>query len=147
METTPSARRPAPDRFEDGFHYLTSWFCLLGPAHTPDESRARLDEISPFEELLDAMKVIEGITENTLEAGVPIPFEVFARENELDFIDRLILLSLLRNGLDPQSQGGLRLIRIIHALGASHVGRQWEVRCRLETAGALRDLGLIECAP
>lgn len=39
------------------------------------------------------------------------------------------------------------MIRIIHALGASHVGRQWEVRCRLETAGALRDLGLIECAP
>lgn len=147
METTPSTGRPESDHFEDAFHYLTSWFRLLGPAHIEDESRARLDEIPPFEERLDSMKVLEGITENTLEAGIPLPFEAFVRENELAFIDRLILLSLLRNGLDPQSQGGLRLIRLIHALGANHVGRQWEVRSRLETEGALRDLGLIECSP
>lgn len=147
METTPSTERPESDHFEDGFHYLTSWFRLLGPAHIEDESRARLDDIPPFEERLDSMKVLEGTTENTLEAGIPLPFEEFVRENELDLIDRLILLSLLRNGLDPQSQGGLRLIRIMHALGANHVGRQWEVRSRLETEGALRDLGLIECAP
>ncbi len=147
MVATPSTERPEPDRFEDGFHYLTSWFRLLGPAHLEDESRARLDEISPFEERLDFMKVLEGNTENTLEAGIALPFEEFVRQNELDFIDRLILLSLLRSGLDPLSQGGLRLIRIMHALGANHVGRQWEVRSRLETEGALRDLGLIECAP
>ena len=147
METTPSTKRPEPDHFEDGFHYLTSWFRLLGPAHIEDESRARLDDIPPFEERLDSMKVLEGITENTLGAGIPLPFEAFVRQNELDFVDRLLLLSLLRNGLDPQSQGGIRLIRIMHALGADHVGRQWEVRSRLETEGALRDLGLIECAP
>ncbi len=147
METTPPPKRPEQDHFEDGFHYLTSWFRLLGPAYIDDESRARLDVIPPFEERIDSMKALEGATANTLEAGIPLPFEAFVRENELDFIDRLILLSLLRNGLDPQSQGGLRLIRIMHALGANHVGRQWEVRSRLETKGALRDLDLIECAP
>lgn len=147
MEETPSTEKSEPERFEDGFHYLTSWFRLLGPAHVEDESRARLDEISPFEERLDCMKVLERTTENTLEAGIPLPFEEFVGAGELDLVDRLILLSLLRNGLDPQSQGGLRLVRVMHALGANHVGRQWEVRSRLETGGALRDLGLIECAP
>ena len=71
MEETPSTERPEPDRFEDGFHYLTSWFRQLGPVHIEDESRVRLDEISPFEERLDCMKVLERTTENTLEAGIP----------------------------------------------------------------------------
>ena len=84
MGTPPSTDHSEPDRFEDAFHYLTSWFGLLGPAHVEDESRVRLDEIPPFEERLDSMKVLEAITENTLAAGIPLPFERFVRERELD---------------------------------------------------------------
>jgi hypothetical protein len=147
MGTTPSTKRPEPTRFEDAFDYLTSWFHLLGPAYMPDESRAGLADIPPFEDRIASMKTLERITECTSEARISLPLEEYIRQNELDLIDRLLLLSLLRAALDPLTDGGLPLIKLLWALGASSVGAQWEVRRRLDHAGQLRDAGIIECVP
>ncbi len=82
-----------------------------------------------------------------VDTGLRLPFEAFVRENGLDLTDRLVLLTLLRAAHDPQSPGGLRLIQILRALDASDLGRQAEVRRKLDEAGPLRDLGLVECGP
>lgn len=147
MEETPSTEKPEPDRFADAFDYLTSWFGLLGPAYLPDESRAGLADIPPFEDRLASMKALERITEDTSEARISLPLEEYIRQNELDLIDRLLLLSLLRAALDPLSDGGIPLIKLLWALGANGVGTQWEIRRRLDHAGELRDAGIIECVP
>ncbi len=146
MTDTTRTETSQPDRFEDHFHYLTAWFRLLGPARHENESPAAMDEVPSFEPRRDFLAGLELITARTIEAGIELPFEAFVRENGLDLTDRLILLTLLRSALDPQSQGGLRFIRILWALGADSVGRQIEVRRRLDEEGLLRDLGLIECA-
>lgn len=147
MEETPYTEMPEPDRFENAFEYLTAWFGLLGPAYLPDESRAGLADIPPFEDRLGSMKALERITEDTSEARISLPFEEYVRQNELDLTDRLILLALLRAALDPLSDGGIPLIKILRALGANGVGTQWEIRRRLDYAGELRDAGIIECVP
>ncbi len=147
MEETTTTDATKSDRFVDCYHYLTSWFQLLGPAHLEDESKAHLSDVPPFEVRLDSMHALERVTENSLATGVPLPFEEFIRQNEMDLVDRLILLALLREALDPLSDGGVPLIKIMWALGADHVGRQWEIRRRLDVVGDLRDSAIIECAP
>jgi hypothetical protein len=135
------------DTLEDAFDYLTAWFRVLGPARVERESAVAMDDIPSFGDRLPLLRDLERITTNSLAAGTRLPFETFVRENGLDLVDRLILLALLRSAHDPQSQGGLRLIRIMWALGADDVGRQVEIRRKLDREGALRDLGLVECAP
>ena len=146
MTDTPRAEMAQTDRFEDPCRYLAAWFRLLGPARSEEESRAALDEIPSFEPRRELLADLEQATARTLEAGIALPFESFVRENGLDLTDRLLLLTLLRSALDPQSQGGLRLIRILRALGAAGIGHQIDIRRRLEEQSLLRDLGLIECA-
>lgn len=147
VEEGPETEPSKPNLFADAYDHLSSWFSVLGPPRVEDETRANLDKIPPFEERLDYIKVLEGATENTLKAGTALPFEAFVRGNALDVVSRLILLALLRSALDPQSAGGIRLIKIIHALGANDVGRQREIRHRLDNESDLRDLELIECVP
>jgi hypothetical protein len=146
MTGTTKDETSQPDHFEDHFRYLTAWFRLLGPARQESESAAAMTEIPSFEPRRDFLAGLQQITARSLEAGIELPFEAFVHENGLDLTDRLLLLTLLRSALDPLSQGGLRFIRILWALGADSVGRQIEIRRRLEEEGALRDLGLIECA-
>ncbi len=144
---TGTSNGEATDQLQTPFHYLTAWFRALGPSRTENESPASLDEIPPFDDRQDLIRGLEQVTEDSLAAGARLPFEAFVRENGLDLTDRLILLTLLRAAHDPQSPGGLRLILILRALGASALGRQVEVRRKLDEAGPLRDLGLVECAP
>ena len=144
---TDTSNGEATDQFQTPFHYLTAWFRVLGPIRTENESPAALDEIPPFDDRQDLIRGLDQVTQDSLAAGVRLPFEAFVRENGLDLIDRLVLLTLLRAAHDPQSPGGLRLIQVLRALGSSDFGRQVEVRRKLDEEGPLRDLGLVECAP
>ena len=147
MTDTSNEEATATELFRNPFQYLTAWFRLLGPARTETESPAVLDEIPSFDDRQDLLRGLESLTETSLAAGITLPFESFVRENGLDLTDRLILFALLRSAHDPQSEGGLKLIRILRALGASDLGRQVEIRRKLDEEGTLRDLGAIECAP
>ena len=146
---TPTASEEGTERhhFEGPFDYLDAWFPVLGPARAERESPALMDDIPSFVDRLPLLRDLERVTASSLLAGTSLPFETFVRENKLDLTDRLILLALLRSAHDPQSQGGIRLMRIMWALGADNIGGQHEIRRKLDREGLLRDLRLVECAP
>lgn len=142
--------RKAPPKatpFSGALHYLDAWFALLGPSREEDESPAALDRIPDFDDRQGFLEFLVERTEKSVAAGTALPFEAYVREHELDFLDRLILLALLRVAHDPQASGGVRLVRLLRALGANTLGRQWDVLSRVETAGRLRDLGAVHCSP
>lgn len=141
-------RRPRPRRrprrpreatpLADGFHYLDAWFALLGPAREGDESPAALGRIPDFDERRGSLSYLLQRTDRSVAAGTDLPFEAYVRAQGLDLLDCVILLALLRAAHDPQARGGLRLVRLLRALGVCTLGRQWEVLSRVETAGRPR---------
>lgn len=133
--------------FSDALGYLDSWFLALGPARIGDESPASLLQIPSAEDRPGVFRYISACSDVTLQAGTPLPFEEFARAHDLDLLDRLLLLSLLRDAHDPLSQHGLRLIRILRSVYADRLSIQHEVSTRLEEGGKLRDLEAVESIP
>ncbi len=149
-KTAPVPESPTPPEatpFASAFHYLDAWFALLGPAREEGESVATLDRIPDFDERQGYLEYLLERTGRSLEAGTAMPFEAYVRAHGLDLLDRVILLALLRAAHDPQASGGLRLVRLLRALGANNLGRQWDVLSRVETAGRLRDLCAVHCSP
>ncbi len=144
-----SAAKSAPSvrPFSDAFGYLDSWYFALGPARIADESPAGLLQIPSAEDRLGMFGFLSACADVTLEAGTPLPFEEFARAHDLDLLDRLLLLSLLRDAHDPLSQHGLRLIRLFRSVYADRLSVQHEVSARLEEGGKLRDLAAVESIP
>ena len=146
-KTRKRARVPEPAPFANLFDYLDEWFCLLGPVRAELETPASLDRIPDFDQRKGYLAYLLARTEKSLAAGTSLPFEEYVRSHELDLLDRVILLALLRAAHDPQAKGGTRLLRLLHAVGANSLGRQWEVLSRVETSGRLRDLCAVHCFP
>ena len=146
-KSTKSAMPPEATPFANAFHYLDAWFALLGPAREEGESLASLDRIPDFDERQGYLTFLLERTEKSLAAGTALPFEAYVRAHGLDLLDRVILLALLRMAHNPQERGGLRLVRLLRALGANSLERQWEVLSRVETSGRLRDLFAVHCCP
>lgn len=143
----PAQTAPEVVPFSDALGYLDAWFLALGPARIADESAASLLRIPPASDRMGLFHYLSACTDATLEAGTPLPFEAFARAHDLDFLDRLVLLSLLRDAHDPLSQRGLRSIRLLRSVYADQLTIQHEVVSRLEDGGALRDLEAVESVP
>ncbi len=146
-KSTKSATPPEATPFANAFHYLDAWFALLGPAHEEGESLASLARIPDFDERQGYLAFLLERTAKSLAAGTALPFEAYVRSHGLDLLDRVILLALLRTAHDPQARGGLRLVRLLRALGANSLGRQRDVLSRVETSGRLRDLFAVHCCP
>ena len=134
-----------PTPFKGCLDYLDAWFALLGPAREEVETPATLGRIPDFDERKWYLAFLMERTELSIAAGISLPYEDYVRANELDLLDRVILLALLRAAHDPVGEGGLRVIRLFWALGANSLGRQHEVLSRVETSGRLRDLGAVQC--
>jgi len=144
----PAAEKaPEPVPFQSALEYLDGWFELLGPAREEGETAASLGEIPDFDERKAHLAWLRERTDRSVAEGVALPFEEYVRTNGLDLLDRVLLLALLRAAHDPLAKGGLRLVRVLRALGASTFARRWEVESRLETAGRLRDLGAVHGHP
>jgi len=141
------ASTPQITRFENALQYLEAWFNLLGPNREADESPAALSRIPSFEERTGHFGYLSACTAASVEAGVKLPLEEFISKHELDVVDRLILLALLRAALDPVSEGGIKLVYLLRALGADSLSRRAAVISRLDEAGVMRDLCAIHCIP
>jgi hypothetical protein len=143
----PKEESPKVRPFEDVHQYLEAWFGVLGPNREPDESPAALSNIPSFDDRKGYLGYISDCTTASLEAGLSLPLEVFIARHDLDVVDRLILLALLRAALDPVSEGGISLVYILRALGADSYARRVAVASRLDEEGTLRSLCAVHCIP
>jgi hypothetical protein len=143
----PNGEPPKVRPFEDAHQYLEAWFGVLGPNREPDESPAALSNIPSFDERRGYFDYISDCTRASLEAGLGLPLEAFIAQHELDIVDRLILLALLRAALDPVSDGGISFVYVLRALGAESYSRRATVVSRLDEEGKLRDLCAVHCIP
>ena len=146
-KTGPTNAGQEPRPFRDPFDYLEAWFALVEPGFAEGEAPAELGRIPSFDRRLGYLHFLAARTAKTIEAGVDLPFERYAARHELDVVDRLVLLALLRATHDPVAEEGLFLPSLLRALGADSLSRQHEVLSRLEIAGRLRDLGAVHCYP
>jgi hypothetical protein len=133
--------------FQDVHQYLEAWFVLLGPNREPDESPAALSNIPSFDDRKGYFGYISDCTTASLKAGLRLPVEAFIAKHELDVVDRLILLALLRAALDPVSDAGISFVYILRALGTDSYARRAAVVSRLDEEGKLRDLCAVHCIP
>lgn len=138
---------PEPVPFADALEYLDAWFAVLEPSREDVGGLAPLGRIPSFDERAGYLSFLLARTERSVAAGLDLPFESWVRRHELDLVDRLVLLALLRAALHPEGDGGLLLPRLLRDLGADSLGRQHRVLSRVETAGRLRDLGAVHCYP
>ena len=133
---TPAGREPL---FRDSWAYLTEWFALSA------EVERGVRRKDPEDEPLRRYPALVRRGRATLEAGVPLPVESFAADLDLDQVDRLLLVALLREALCPASEGGVVYRRLLGAAGAFNLEMCQAVRRRLEVEGPLRSAGLLEC--
>jgi hypothetical protein len=142
-----NASEPEVRPFEDSIQYLEAWFQLLGPIRERDESPAALSDIPSFDVRAGYLRYMTACTKASVESEVSLPVEDFVIRHQLDVVDRLIFLALLRAALDPVAEGGIRLVYLLRALGADSLARRTAVFSRLEEAGGLRDICAIHCIP
>lgn len=129
--------------FPDAASCLEAWFDLLGPVFG-SLSVEYPSGISPINDRAEELSLVVDRTRATREAGIRVPVLDVLREVGLDLLDHLLVLALLRETLDSRQSGGLRLRQLCEGTGSSEWKDQAEVRVRLETAGALRGLGLVQ---
>ena len=146
----PSPRPPAPAPagpgalpFRDGTECLDAWFGALGPmTGNPSTTHAAL--FRPIAERMPALRLLAARTRATREAGVRVPlFDAFGTLG-LDLLDRLLLLTLLREAVDVRCGRGLTLGQLCDAVGAADWSQQDAVRARAEETGTLRRLRILQ---
>ncbi len=135
--------RTAVEPYTDGAACLEAWFRVLG-AMDGFPVTDHPSGILPLEDRAEAFELAQERTRATLEAGIPVPVLDGMETLGLDVLDQLVVLALLRNSLDARQSEGLRLRQICEASGAADWKRQETLRSRLERAGALRHLGLVQ---
>ena len=138
-----SEDRTAVEPYTDGGECLEAWFLVLGAMDglpSPDHPSG----IVPLEERSEEIALVEERTRATREGGIPVPVMDAMGTLDLDVLDQLLVLALLRDSLDARQGEGLRLRQLCEATGAADWRRQEVLRARLERAGALRRLGLVQ---
>ena len=136
-----AASPPVP--FLDQAACIEAWFDVLGPMNGAS-SKDHRSGIYPIEGRLNDLRQLFERTTATRASGVPLPLFSAFDSADLDLLDRLLLLALLRDSLDARSGGGVVLARLCDAAGASSHVQQESVRTRLEEKGNLRTHRFVE---
>ncbi|MFN7989756.1 MAG: ATP-binding protein [Thermoanaerobaculia bacterium] len=141
--SAPVPPGPPPAAFRDGKECLDAWFAALGPmSGNPSTTHAAL--FQPVAERMPALRLLAERTRLTRAAGVRPGFLDAFDALGLDLLDRLLVLALLREAADVRTGRGLNLGQLCDAVGAADWSHQDAVRQRLEVAGALRRLRVVQ---
>lgn len=143
MNSMSSEVRTAVEPYTDGAACLEAWFRVLG-AMDGIPCTDHPSGILPLEDRAEAFELVQERTRATQEAGTPVPVLDAMGALGLDVLDQFVSLALLRESLDARQGEGLRLRQLCEATGAADWRRQELLRARLERAGALRRLGLLQ---
>lgn len=130
--------------FPDAAACLEEWFCALGPLNgLPCTDRP--SGILALSERLPEIELLLARTAATRQAGTAVPVLDVLEALGLDLPDRLATLALLRVSMGSRLREGLRFQELGEAVGAACWRDQETLRERLESSGALRRLGLLQC--
>ncbi len=143
IPSTPPSAGPDHTAFLDEKDCLDAWFAALGPMNG-NKSSSHASLIQPIAERMPALRLLADRTRATLAAGVPLRYLDAFDDLDLDLLDRLLLLALLRDTVDVRAGGGLTLGVLCDAAGAAEWSHQDAVRSRIEVAGTLRRLRILQ---
>ncbi len=132
--------------FTNGLDHLNAWFGALGDA-PPSELLPLLVPTEVPKSVYAQIPALLLRTVRSVEGGITLPFEEFSLEHDLDVVDRLILLALLREAHGPRSGCGISVAHLFLAVEATTLSRRLDVLSRIEELGKLRDLRMVECLP
>lgn len=145
-DATPSAPvppGPRPAAFRDEKECIDAWLAALGPmSGNPSTTHAAL--FRPIAERMPALRLLAERTRLTRESGVALRLLDAFDALGLDLLDRLLLLALLRDAADVRTGRGLSLGQLCDAVGAADWSHQDAVRSRVEVAGTLRRLRIVQ---
>ena len=133
--------------FKDGLDYLEAWFAALGVPLAPEAIAAASPAVAVPAVVYARLPDLLLRTARTAGTGVSLPFEEFVGKHEMDLVDRLVLLALLRDAHEPRSGAGVSRANLFAAVEATTLSRRLDTLSRLEERGVLRDLKLVECLP
>lgn len=123
---------------------LEAWFLALGPMAI-GPARDHPSGLHPIEGRMDLLRRARRLVAEARGAGLAVPFADALDALRLDLLDRLLVLSLLREEMAAHRRPGLLLFQLCDAAGAASFQQQERVRRRLEEEGTLRSLGLVQC--
>ncbi len=144
--TIPSASAaagPGPAPFRDEKEGLDAWFAALGPMNG-NRSSGHASLIQPISERMPALRLLSARSRATRRAGIPLRFLDAFDGLGLDLLDRLLLLALLRDSVDIRAGRGITLACLCDFAGAAEWSHQDVLRSRLEVAGTLRRLRIVQ---
>jgi len=130
-----------PYRDADGC--LEAWFAVLG-SMTGTSTDRHPSGILPVVDRMPGLSRVADRTERSRRAGITVPALDLFDALELDLLDRLLVLALMRDLLDARGRPGVTLNQLCDASGAAEWTLQQEVRSRLEESGSLRRFGLVQ---
>lgn len=140
---SPAVGAPDSPPYRNAEECLEAWFAVLGPM-TGSSSDRHPSGILPVVDRMPGLSRVAARTERSRREGVTVPaLESFDRL-DLDLLDRLIVLALMRDLLDARGRPGVTLNQLCDATGAADWTQQQEVRSRLEESGSLRRFGLVQ---
>ena len=144
--TIPPASAPAgpgPAPFRDERECLDAWFSALGPMNG-NKSSGHASLFQPITERMPALRLLAGRSRATRRAGIPLRFLDAFDGLGLDLLDRLLLLAFLRDSVDIRAGRGITLAYLCDFAGAAEWSHQDVLRSRLEVAGTLRRLRIVQ---
>jgi|GEM_PF-1720508 len=145
-DTIPPASAPAgpgPRPFRDEGECLDAWFAALGPMNG-NKSGGHASLFIPISERMPALRHLTDRSSATRRAGVRLRFLDAFDGLGLDLLDRLLLLAFLRDALDVRAGRGMTLGYLCDVAGAAEWSHQDVLRSRLEVAGTLRRLRIVQ---
>ena len=145
-DTIPSASAPAgpgPAPFRDEKEGLDAWFAALGPMNG-NKSSGHASLFQPISERMPALRLLADRSRATRRAGITLRFLDAFDGLGLDLLDRLLLLALLRDAVDIRAGRGITLAYLCDFAGAAEWSHQDVLRSRLEVAGTLRRLRIVQ---
>ena len=137
----PSGPGPAP--FRDEKECLDAWFAALGPMNG-NKSSGHASLFQPISERMPALRLLADRSRATRRAGITLRFLDAFDGLGLDLLDRLLLLALLRDAVDIRAGRGLSIAYLCDFAGAAEWSHQDVLRSRLEVAGTLRRLRIVQ---
>ena len=146
--TIPSASAsapagPGPAPFRDEKEGLDAWFAALGPMNG-NKSSGHASLFQPISERMPVLRLLADRSRATRRAGIPLRFLDAFDALGLDLLDRLLLLALLRDTVDIRAGRGLSIAYLCDFAGAAEWSHQDVLRSRLEVAGTLRRLRIVQ---
>lgn len=134
---------PGPTPFRDEKECLDAWFAALGPMNG-NQSTGHASLFQPISERMPALRLLANRSRATRRAGIPLRFLDAFDGLGLDLLDRLLLLALLRDAVDIRAGRGLSIAFLCDFAGAAEWSHQDALRSRLEVAGTLRRLRIVQ---